>query len=166
MVLITGHRRENFGQGFIDLCTAIRDLAVSHPDWDMIYPAHLNPNVRKPVNEILGNQVNIMLIEPQEYEPFVWLMDKSDMILTDSGGILEEAPSLGKPALVLRDVTERPEAESAGTLRRVGTDRDRIFSCVEEVILDPDIYDRMSRAHNPYGDGLAASRIIDAILSK
>jgi UDP-N-acetylglucosamine 2-epimerase (non-hydrolysing) len=163
MVLITGHRRENFGQGFIDLCSAIRDVAVAHPDWDLVYPVHLNPNVQKPVFDILGGHDNIHLIEPQDYEPFVWLMDQSDMILTDSGGIQEEAPSLGKPVLVMREVTERPEAVEAGTVRLVGTDREAIRSGVELLLTDEKIYNRMARAHNPYGDGKAAARILAAI---
>ena len=163
MVLITGHRRESFGQGFIDLCSAIHDVAVSHPDWDLVYPVHLNPNVQKPVFDILGGHDNIYLIEPQDYEPFVWLMDQSDMILTDSGGIQEEAPSLGKPVLVMREVTERPEAIEAGTVRMVGTDREAIRSGVELLLTDEVTYSRMARAHNPYGDGKAAARILAAI---
>jgi UDP-N-acetylglucosamine 2-epimerase (non-hydrolysing) len=163
MVLVTGHRRENFGQGFIDLCSAIRDVAIGHPDWDLVYPVHLNPNVQKPVFDILGGHDNIHLIEPQDYEPFVWLMDQSDMILTDSGGIQEEAPSLGKPVLVMREVTERPEAVEAGTVRLVGTDREAIRSGVENLLTDEETYNRMARAHNPYGDGKAAARILAAI---
>lgn len=163
MILITGHRRENFGQGFVDLCSAIKDIAIQHQDWDLIYPVHLNPNVQKPVVEILGGCSNIHLIQPQEYAPFVWLMNQSDMILTDSGGIQEEAPSLGKPVLVMRDVTERPEAVSAGTVRLVGTDRSRIFHSVEEVMLNEGVYRAMSKAHNPYGDGSAAARILGII---
>jgi len=160
MILITGHRRENFGQGFVDLCNAIKILANSHPDWDMIYPVHLNPNVQKPVNEILSGTDNVFLIVPQDYAPFVWLMDKCDLILTDSGGIQEEGPSLGKPVLVMRDVTERPEALDAGTVKLVGTDKDKIVSVVESVILDDVVYSAMSRAHNPYGDGQAVKRIL------
>ncbi len=163
-ILVTGHRRENFGQGFVDLCSAIRDLAVRHSDWDVIYPVHLNPNVQKPVHEILGGQENIFLIEPQDYAPFVWLMTRCDIILTDSGGIQEEAPSLGKPVLVMRDVTERPEAVDAGTVALVGTDRSRIVQWVEKVLLDGNIYQTMSQAHNPYGDGHAVERIIDVLL--
>ncbi len=166
MILITGHRRENFGQGFIDLCSAIRELAIRHDNWDLIYPVHLNPNVQKPVREILGDQNNIFLIEPQDYAPFVWLMNRSDMILTDSGGIQEEAPSLGKPVLVMRDVTERPEALEAGTVILVGTDREKIIAGVERVLLDPDVYAAMSCAHNPYGDGHAVSRIISALKNR
>lgn len=163
MILITGHRRENFGQGFIDLCSAIRDIALKHQDWDLVYPVHLNPNVRKPVGEILSGHSNIHLIEPQDYAPFVWLMDKTDMILTDSGGIQEEAPSLGKPVLVMRDVTERPEAVEAGTVELVGTDRAKIVAGVEKVLLNEDVYLKMSCAHNPYGDGHAVPRIIEAL---
>jgi UDP-N-acetylglucosamine 2-epimerase (non-hydrolysing) len=163
MILVTGHRRENFGQGFVDLCMAIRDIAMDHDDWDLIYPVHLNPNVQKPVNEILRDQNNIFLIEPQEYAPFVWLMDRADLILTDSGGVQEEAPSLGKPVLVMRELTERPEAVDAGTVRLVGTDRRRIVTEVETIMQDQTVYDRMSRAHNPYGDGRAAKRILAAL---
>lgn len=161
LILITGHRRENFGQGFVDLCNAIKTLANNHPDWDLIYPVHLNPNVQKPVREILGETENVFLIDPQDYAPFVWLMDKSDLILTDSGGIQEEGPSLGKPVLVMRDVTERPEAIDAGTVKLVGTDKDKIVSVVEGVMLDEAVYSEMSLAHNPYGDGKAVERIID-----
>jgi UDP-N-acetylglucosamine 2-epimerase (non-hydrolysing) len=160
LILITGHRRENFGQGFIDLCNAIKQLAEAHADWDLIYPVHLNPNVQKPVYEILSNLPNVYLIEPQDYEPFVWLMDRSDLILTDSGGIQEEGPSLGKPVLVMRDVTERPEAVEAGTVLLVGTDKDKIVNGVEKVLTDAAVYEAMSKAHNPYGDGLACERII------
>ena len=165
LVLITGHRRENFGQGFIDLCTAIKTLAESHPDWEFVYPVHLNPNVQKPVYDILSSLENVSLIEPQDYLPFAWLMNRSSLILTDSGGIQEEAPSLGKPVLVMRDVTERPEAVEAGTVRLVGTDADKIIANVNEVMLDDDVYQSMSRAHNPYGDGKAAPRILERILN-
>ncbi len=163
LILITGHRRENFGQGFIDLCNAIKTLANNHPDWDLIYPVHLNPNVQKPVNEILSETENVYLIEPQDYAPFVWLMDKCDLILTDSGGIQEEGPSLGKPVLVMREVTERPEAVDAGTVKLVGTDFDAIVNSVETVMSVEEIYLSMSKAHNPYGDGFAIGRIVDAI---
>lgn len=162
-ILITGHRRENFGQGFIDLCTAIKQIAEAHADWMLVYPVHLNPNVQKPVNEILGKLSNVKLIEPQDYLPFVWLMDHSDLILTDSGGIQEEGPSLGKPVLVMRDVTERPEALDAGTVRLVGTNTQTITDNVEEVLSDALVYQTMSQAINPYGDGQAVSRIIDAL---
>ncbi len=163
MILITGHRRENFGQGFIDLCMAIKALAEAHQDWEFVYPVHLNPNVQKPVFDILGELDNVMLIEPQDYLPFVWLMDRSSMILTDSGGIQEEAPSLGKPVLVMREVTERPEAVEAGTVRLVGTNTQTIIDNLEEVMLNRDTYEEMSQAHNPYGDGKAAQRILAAI---
>jgi len=159
-ILITGHRRENFGQGFVDLCTAIKILADNHSDWNLIYPVHLNPNVQKPVNEILGDTENVFLIDPQDYAPFVWLMDQSDLILTDSGGIQEEGPSLGKPVLVMRDVTERPEAIEAGTVKLVGTNKDAIIDGIETVLSDLDEYVKMSKAHNPYGDGAAVEEII------
>lgn len=158
-VLITGHRRESFGSGFESLCSAIRDLARRHPDWRFVYPVHLNPNVREPVGRILGGLSNVALIEPLEYLPFVWLMDSADVILTDSGGIQEEGPSLGKPVLVMRTVTERPEAVEAGTVMLVGTDKAKIVDGVEGVLLDEALYARMARAHNPYGDGHAAARI-------
>ena len=163
LVLITGHRRENFGQGFIDLCNAIKALSEEHEDWELVYPVHLNPNVQKPVKEILDGQPNVHLIEPQDYLPFVWLMNQSDLILTDSGGIQEEGPSLGKPVLVMRDVTERPEAVDAGTVRLVGTDTQRIVSGVEDVLLNEDVYSKMSTAINPYGDGKATARILEAL---
>ena len=163
LILITGHRRENFGQGFIDLCSAIKTLAVAHPNWEFIYPVHLNPNVQKPVYEILSDVENVALIDPQDYLPFAWLMNRSSLILTDSGGIQEEAPSLGKPVLVMRDVTERPEAVDAGTVRLVGTDAAKIVANVEQVMLDQGVYEQMSKAHNPYGDGKAAGRILDVI---
>ena len=165
LILITGHRRENFGQGFIDLCSAIRDLANNHPDWDLIYPVHLNPNVRKPVYDILAGLHNVFLIEPQDYAPFVWMMDRCDLILTDSGGIQEEGPALGKPVLVMRNVTERPEAVDAGTVLLVGTNREKIVEGVEKVLLDKTVYEAMSHAHNPYGDGHAVPRIINSLQS-
>lgn len=163
LILITGHRRENFGQGFMDLCGAIKTLADNHSDWDLIYPVHLNPNVQKPVNEILGNTDNVFLIAPQDYAPFVWLMDKSYIILTDSGGIQEEGPSLGKPVLVMRGVTERPEAVDAGTVKLVGTDKAKIVKEVELLLTKPELYQSMSKAHNPYGDGYAVKRILEMI---
>jgi UDP-N-acetylglucosamine 2-epimerase (non-hydrolysing) len=163
-VLITGHRRESFGGGFESLCAAIRELAARHPDWRFVYPVHLNPNVQEPVGRILGGLSNVALIEPLEYLPFVWLMDGADVILTDSGGIQEEGPSLGKPVLVMRAVTERPEAVEAGTVMLVGTERAKIIEGMERVLLDRDLYRRMSRAHNPYGDGKAAGRIADILL--
>ena len=165
LILITGHRRENFGQGFIDLCTAIKELAEKHPDWDLIYPVHLNPNVQKPVFEILDGINNVYLIDPLDYAPFVWMMDQSDLILTDSGGIQEEGPSLGKPVLVMREVTERPEAVEAGTVLLVGTDKTKIVEGVEKVLLDKEVYERMSRAHNPYGDGEARMRIVQSLVN-
>lgn len=164
LILITGHRRENFGQGFIDLCNAIKELAQKHPDWDLIYPVHLNPNVQKPVYEILDRLDNVYLIAPLDYEPFVWIMNRSDLILTDSGGIQEEGPSLGKPVLVMREVTERPEAVDAGTVLLVGTDKEKIVSGVEKVLLDGEVYARMSKAHNPYGDGHACEKIVQTLL--
>lgn len=164
MILITGHRRENFGQGFIDLCTAIKTIATNHPDWDLIYPVHLNPNVQGPVFEILDGIDNVFLIAPQDYEPFVWLMDKCDLILTDSGGIQEEGPSLGKPVLVMRDVTERPEAVDAGTVMLVGTDQHKIVDSVVYVLGNQEVYKKMACAHNPYGDGCASNRIVEAMI--
>ena len=163
LVLITGHRRENFGQGFVDLCTAIKQLAQQHPDWLLIYPVHLNPNVQKPVQEILSGLPNIHLMEPQEYLPFVWLMNQSDIILTDSGGIQEEGPSLGKPVLVMRDVTERPEAVDVGTVKLVGANIEQIVSGVKEVLLNETVYAKMSAAINPYGDGKASQRIVGVL---
>lgn len=165
LILVTGHRRENFGQGFLNLCDAIKDLALSHPDWIYVYPVHLNPNVRTPVFEILGGLENIQLIEPQDYLPFIWLMNRCDLVLTDSGGIQEEAPALGKPVLVMREVTERPEGIEAGTVMLVGTDRKMIIDGVEKVLLDENVESAMCRAHNPYGDGLASKRIL-AILKE
>jgi UDP-N-acetylglucosamine 2-epimerase (non-hydrolysing) len=166
MILITGHRRENFGQGFIDLCNAIKELALKHGDWDLVYPVHLNPNVQKPVYEILANLTNVYLIAPLDYEPFVWMMNQSDLILTDSGGIQEEGPSLGKPVLVMRDVTERPEAVDAGTVLLVGTNKEKIVNGVETVLQDKAIYARMSKAHNPYGDGNACALIVKKLLER
>jgi len=163
LILITGHRRENFGQGFEDLCQAIKELAIKHPDWDFIYPVHLNPNVQKPVNEVLSKLSNAHLIAPLDYAPFVWLMNQSDLILTDSGGVQEEAPSLGKPVLVMRDVTERPEAVDAGTVKLVGTDKRVIVANVENVLTNGSVYQAMSKAHNPYGDGFSVERICERI---
>ena len=161
IILITGHRRENFGEGFIHICQAIQSLAEKYPDFDLVYPVHFNPNVRKPVYDLLGNTSNIFLIEPLEYLPFIYLMEKSFLVLTDSGGIQEEAPSLGKPVIVMRDTTERPEAVDAGTVILAGTDKDLIFKEVSRLIDDESHYQTMSRAHNPYGDGHAAERIVD-----
>lgn len=164
--LITGHRRENFGQGFIDFCNALKTIAQEHPSWLLVYPVHLNPNVQKPVNEALGECENILLIEPQDYLPFVWLLDKCDMVITDSGGIQEEAPSFGKPVLVTREVTERPEAVEAGTVRLVGTSSQKIVENTFDILLSETTYKTMSEAHNPYGDGKAARRIVSTISTK
>jgi UDP-N-acetylglucosamine 2-epimerase (non-hydrolysing) len=163
MILITGHRRENFGQGFLNFCTAISNLAEQHPDWLFIYPVHLNPNVQTPVQKILNKQKNILLTQPADYLPFVWLMNECDLVLTDSGGIQEEAPSLGKPVVVTREVTERPEAVEAGTVKLVGTNGPLIEKTVTEILTDPVIYQVMSRAHNPYGDGFASQKIRDSL---
>ena len=163
MILVTGHRRESFGRGFEEICQALADIAITHQDIQIVYPVHLNPNVREPVNRILGHVKNVILIDPQEYLPFVWLMNHAWLILTDSGGIQEEAPSLGKPVLVMRDTTERPEAVTAGTVRLVGTDKQRIVEEVTRLLKDENEYQAMSRAHNPYGDGQACSRILEAL---
>ena len=168
LVLITGHRRENFGDGFINMCTAIKDLTVKYPDLDFVYPMHLNPNVRKPIHEVFGEDLsglkNMFFIEPLEYLSFVYLMEKSSIVLTDSGGIQEEAPGLGKPVLVMRDTTERPEALNAGTVKLVGTDYNKIVNEVSSLIDDKAAYEKMSKAVNPYGDGLACGRIVNALL--
>lgn len=165
LVLITGHRRENFGDGFIQMCTAIKDLSNKYPDVDFVYPMHLNPNVRKPIHEVFGNDLslleNMIFIEPLEYLSFVYLMEKSTIVLTDSGGIQEEAPGLGKPVLVMRDTTERPEALEAGTVKLVGTDYDKIVGEVSALSDDAEVYRKMSMAVNPYGDGLACGRIVE-----
>ena len=161
MVLITGHRRENFGGGFERICEAIARLARQHPEVDFVYPVHLNPQVREPVNRLLSGQGNIHLIEPLDYLPFVYLMGRSHIILTDSGGIQEEAPSLGKPVLVMRDTTERPEAVQAGTVRLVGTEVDAIFDGVHQLLTDDALHQTMTQAHNPYGDGNACTRIVE-----
>lgn len=163
VVLITGHRRENFGQGMKDLCTAIKSLADGHPDWLFVYPVHLNPNVQQPVRSILDGVENVHLIEPLDYLAFARMMDRSHLILTDSGGIQEEASSLRKPVLVMRDVTERTEAVDAGLALLVGTNTERIVRSVEQLMLDPAAYRRMTSARNPYGDGTAARAILDAI---
>ena len=161
LVLITGHRRENFGEGFLNICHAIKHLAEKYPNVDFVYPMHLNPNVRKPVLEILGEKAeNVFLIEPLDYLPFVYMMQHSTLILTDSGGVQEEAPGLGKPVLVMRDTTERPEAVEAGTVLLVGTNREKIEQGVSMLLDDADCYRRMSEAVNPYGDGLACERIV------
>lgn len=167
LVLITGHRRENFGEGFIRMCTAIRDLKDKYPEVDFVYPMHLNPNVRKPIHEVFGENLqglgNMFFIEPLQYLEFVYLMEKSTIVLTDSGGIQEEAPGLGKPVLVMRDTTERPEALSSGTVHLVGTDYDKIMQEVSTLLDDTNAYQKMSQAVNPYGDGLACSRIVEAL---
>ena len=163
LVAITGHRRENHGQGFQDICAAIKTLAERHPDAQFVYPVHLNPNVQKPVYGLLGDLDNVHLIAPLDYAPFVRLMDRSSIILTDSGGIQEEAPSLGKPVLVMRETTERPEAVDAGTVKLVGTDVTRIVEGVSTLLTSQDAYAAMSRAHNPYGDGKASERIVEAL---
>ncbi|SFN51546.1 UDP-N-acetylglucosamine 2-epimerase (non-hydrolysing) [Izhakiella capsodis] len=160
MVLVTGHRRESFGRGFERICHAMKDLARLHSDCQIVYPVHLNPNVSEPVNRILRGINNITLIEPQEYLPFVWLMDRARLILTDSGGVQEEAPSLGKPVLVMRENTERPEAVEAGTVRLVGTDSAKIVAEASRLLSDEEAWQTMSRAHNPYGDGRACPRIV------
>lgn len=167
LVLITGHRRENFGDGFIQMCTAIKDLTEKYPDVDFVYPMHLNPNVRKPIHEVFGEDLsnfgNMFFIEPLEYLSFVYLMEKSTIVLTDSGGIQEEAPGLGKPVLVMRDTTERPEALEAGTVKLVGTDYDKIVFEVSALLDDAAYYEKMSKAVNPYGDGLACQRIVNTL---
>ncbi len=168
IVLITGHRRENFGDGFLSMCKAIKSLSEKYPEVDFIYPMHMNPNVRKPIHEIFGGdhnkQSNMFFIEPLEYLSFVFLMEKSTIVLTDSGGIQEEAPGLGKPVLVMRDTTERPEALKAGTVKLVGTDYDRIVSEVSKLLEDVDYYSAMSLAQNPYGDGMACNRIVNCLV--
>ncbi|MPN15837.1 UDP-N-acetylglucosamine 2-epimerase [bioreactor metagenome] len=171
LVLITGHRRENFGEGLKNMLNAIKTLTEKYPDVDFVYPMHLNPNVRKPIKEIFGDLVidnksaerNIFFIEPLEYLPFVYLMNQSTLVLTDSGGIQEEAPGLGKPVLVMRDTTERPEAVDAGTVKLVGTNFDLIVSETSRLLDDQDNYNSMAQANNPYGDGLACNRIIEFI---
>ena len=163
LVLVTGHRRESFGQGFEQICHALADIAAQNDDVQIVYPVHLNPNVSEPVNRILGPVENVFLIEPQDYLPFMWLMNHAWLILTDSGGIQEEAPSLGKPVLVMRDTTERPEAVDAGTVKLVGTDRQRIVDEVTLLLNDNEAWQTMSRAHNPYGDGQACGRILHAL---
>ena len=167
LVLITGHRRENFGEGFIRMVTAMKDLSEKYPNVDFVYPMHLNPNVRKPIHEVFGDDLsnlgNMFFIEPLQYLEFVYLMEKSTIVLTDSGGIQEEAPGLGKPVLVMRDTTERPEALEAGTVKLVGTDYDKIVSEVSALLDDQEYYDAMSKAVNPYGDGLACGRIVESL---
>ena len=169
LVLITGHRRENFGDGFINMCTAIKDLSQKYQDVDFVYPMHLNPNVRKPIHEVFGEDLsnlgNMFFIEPLEYLSFVYLMEKSTIVLTDSGGIQEEAPSLGKPVLVMRDTTERPEALTAGTVKLVGTNYDKIVDEVSALLDNEEYYNEMSQAVNPYGDGLACERIVKTYMA-
>lgn len=164
LILVTGHRRESFGDGFERICAALRTIAEQNEDAEILYPVHLNPNVQEPVNRLLSDLNNVHLIAPQDYLPFVYLMNRAHIILTDSGGIQEEAPSLGKPVLVMRDTTERPEAVAAGTVELVGTDTDLIVNKVTTLLTDDDAYRKMSTAHNPYGDGKACSRILEALL--
>lgn len=166
LILVTGHRRESFGSGFENICKALNNIATRRKDVQIVYPLHLNPNVQEPVKRILSDNENIFLIEPQDYLPFVYLMNKSHFILTDSGGIQEEAPSLGKPVLVMRNMTERPEALAAGTIKLVGTNESNIVSAVSELLDNSDVYKCMSMAHNPYGDGQACSRIISFLERK
>ncbi|MEL0651802.1 UDP-N-acetylglucosamine 2-epimerase (non-hydrolyzing) [Algibacter sp. TI.3.09] len=164
LILVTGHRRENHGQGFINICQALKQIALEQPEIQIIYPVHLNPNVQKPVYELLGGISNIKLIQPLSYPAFVWLMEKSYLILTDSGGVQEEAPGLGKPVLVMRDTTERPEAVDAGTVILVGTNTTEIINKTKQLLLQPDTYSNMSKLHNPYGNGKACSQIVEYIL--
>lgn len=166
LILVTGHRRENFGEGFQSICHALADIATAYPDVEVLYPVHLNPNVRRPVQDILAARQlrNVHLIEPVDYLPFVYLMDRAHLIITDSGGVQEEAPSLGKPVLVMRETTERPEAVHAGTVRLVGTSRDAIVRETQRLLSDEQAYAAMARAHNPYGDGRATERIMNALL--
>ncbi|EPA0546054.1 MULTISPECIES: non-hydrolyzing UDP-N-acetylglucosamine 2-epimerase [Vibrio] len=166
LILVTGHRRESFGGGFERICEALAQTAKQHPNVQILYPMHLNPNVREPVNRILGDVENVLLIEPQQYLPFIYLMSRSHIILTDSGGIQEEAPSLGKPVLVMRDTTERPEAVAAGTVKLVGTNVEKITASLGSLLNDEEAYQEMSFAHNPYGDGKACERILDALTAQ
>jgi len=166
LILITGHRRENFGQGFVNICNALKTLAQNNPDVDIVYPVHLNPNVQKPVQDILKNVANVYLIPPLQYEPFIYLMHLSYFIITDSGGVQEEAPSLGKPVLVMRDTTERPEALQAGTVKLVGTDPETIITEAQLLLDDTNAYEAMSQAHNPYGDGKACEKIVSFVRLK
>ena len=163
LILVTGHRRENHGQGFVNICEALKQIAIDHQDIQIIYPVHLNPNVQKPVYELLGEVENIKLISPLSYPAFVWLMNQSYLIITDSGGVQEEAPSIGKPVLVMRDTTERPEAVEAGTVILVGTDSGKIITETNQLLNDTEIYTKMSALHNPYGDGKACERIVQFI---
>jgi UDP-N-acetylglucosamine 2-epimerase (non-hydrolysing) len=163
LILVTGHRRENFGEGFINICKALKEIALNYKNVDILYPVHLNPNVQKPVYKILSGINNVHLIEPIDYLPFVYLMNEAYLIITDSGGIQEEAPSLGKPVLVMRDTTERPEAVTAGTVKIVGTKKEKIFGEASKLLNNKKLYDKMSKAHNPYGDGKACPRIVKHI---
>ncbi|WP_133687956.1 non-hydrolyzing UDP-N-acetylglucosamine 2-epimerase [Maribacter spongiicola] len=165
IILVTGHRRENHGQGFINICKALKEIVSTNPNVQIIYPVHLNPKVLKPVHEILGSLPNVHLIAPLAYPAFVWLMNKSELIITDSGGVQEEAPSLGKPVLVMRDTTERPEAVKAGTVILVGTNKNKIVKEAQNLLQDSNLYKKMSRLHNPYGDGSASKRIVEFIES-
>lgn len=165
IILVTGHRRENHGQGFINICEALKEIADSYPEAEIIYPVHLNPNVQKPVYNLLGEVSNIQLISPLSYPAFVWLMEKAYLIITDSGGVQEEAPSLGKPVLVMRDTTERPEAVEAGTVILVGTDKNKIVQQATLLLNDIQVYEAMSHKHNPYGDGKACERIVETLLN-
>ena len=161
LILVTGHRRENHGQGFINICESLKEIALNNPTLDIVYPVHLNPNIQKPVKEILSNIDNIYLIKPLQYEQFIYMMSKSYLIITDSGGVQEEAPSLGKPVLVMRDTTERPEVLEAGTVKLVGTDKEKIISETQKLVDDKLEYEKMSKSHNPYGDGKACGKIVD-----
>lgn len=163
IILVTGHRRENFGEGFINICEALKNIAINNPDIDIVYPVHLNPNVQKPVKNILSNTSNVYLINPLQYEEFIYMMNKSYFIITDSGGVQEEAPSLGKPVLVMRDTTERPEAVEAGTVKLVGTSKEVIIKEAQKLLDNKSEYEKMSKAHNPYGDGKACERIVNFI---
>lgn len=163
IILVTGHRRENFGEGFINICEALKTVANQNPNIDIVYPVHLNPNVQKPVRELLSNVPNVHLIEPLQYESFIYMMNRSYFIITDSGGVQEEAPSLGKPVLVMRDTTERPEAVEAGTVKLVGTDKGTIIEEAQRLLDDKTAYEKMSKAHNPYGDGKACEKIVEFI---
>ncbi|MCK4662721.1 MAG: UDP-N-acetylglucosamine 2-epimerase (non-hydrolyzing) [Bacteroidales bacterium] len=165
LILVTGHRRENFGKGFLNICEALKEIAIKHSNFDIVYPVHLNPNVQKPVFSLLNKVPNIYLIEPIDYLPFLYLMERSYLVLTDSGGIQEEAPSLGKPVLVMRDTTERPEAVEAGTVILVGTDKNKIIKETNRLINDSMHYEKMSKAHNPYGDGKASEKIINCLMN-
>lgn len=166
IILVTGHRRENFGQGFVNICKSIKTLAVKNPDIDIVYPVHLNPNVQNPVNQILSDTPNVHLVKPLGYESFIYLMSQSQIIVTDSGGVQEEAPSLGKPVLVMRETTERPEAVEAGTVKMVGTDPEKIISQAQKLIEDKEVYSQMAQAHNPYGDGKACQRIVEFVIER